>query len=626
MCFTVETAAQLHSQHSPFLVGRAAPAKPASISIVERYATALPVTGSMPVSPVVNTDTQPLVAVLTADTSGTVNLSKTVPASQLTSKTKSKDLPTPLHVPAFKKLLPLLSCTSLSSFVLHGLEEGFDIGHAGATQSILSENLPSALEHASFVSDQIASRVLSNESAGPFAMPPFDMFVCSPLSVVPKSNGKLRLIHHLSFPDNDCVNAGIDKDSFSLQYVTVDDAISFVRSLGRGALMAKLDIRNAFRLIPVSPACYHLLGFKWQEQFYFDKVLPFGLRSAPYLFNTLADILCAVCHELFHIPNLLHLLDDFWLCGPADSPLCKLRLDIIMSVFKYLGVPIAGEKTEGPTTNLTFLGIELDSVEMVARLPENKMADLRSLLHNFRGRRSCRLRELQHLLGKLNFASRVVVPGRTFMRRLYDATRHVSKPYHHVRLPFECQLDLHWWSHLLEGWNGKSMFLDTQVTLASDITIETDASGSIGFGALCNDEWFAGTWRPNQAPKCITYKELYPICLASSTWGHKWCRKRVLFLTDNAAIALVIQSGTSRCPNVMSLLRQLFFICAKGSFMITARHIPGITNTRADALSRQDLPPLPRTAPICSIHTSAALSTSLSSWGDDVSTMCLRVM
>ncbi|XP_065189426.1 uncharacterized protein LOC135820050 [Sycon ciliatum] len=432
-------------------------------------------------------------------------------------------------------LLPRISNRVLSDFILNGLQHGFPIGHSGASVSIISGNLPTAIEHAQFVQQQIADRVRRDESAGPFSVQPFHPFVCSPLGVVPKNNGKFRLIHHLSYPDRMSVNDGINKDLFSLHYVTVDDAIERLQRQGTGALMAKLDIHNAFRLVPVAPTAYHLLGFQWQGQFYYDK-----------------------------------------------------RLNVVLSVFRYLGVPIADEKTVGPTSCLTFLGIELDSVQKVARLPQDKVDDIRSRLLAFRQRQSCRLRELEQLLGKLNFASRVITPGRTFMRRLYDATRNVSKPYHRIRLSPECHLDLLWWSYLLDGWNGKSFFLDLQETLASDILIETDASGAIGHGAVYGTHWFADTWSPQHTPLCITFKELYPICIACATWGHQWCRKRIRFHTDNEAVAAVLKSGTSRCPNVMSLLRQLFFICAKGNFMVTARHIPGTTNILADALSRQD--------------------------------------
>ena len=245
-----------------------------------------------------------------------------------------------------------------------------------------------------------------------------------------------------------------------------------------------------------------------------------------------------------------------------------------------LRIPLPGSshcRRKDSRPNLTFLGIELDSVQKVARLPQDKVDDIRSRLLAFRQRKSCRLRELEQLLGKLNFASRVITPGRTFMRRLYDATLNVSKPYHRIRLSPECHLDLFWWSHLLDGWNGKSFFLDLQETLASDILIESDASGAIGHGAVY------GTLVCRHLVT-TTHSALHCVQGAVS----QWCRKRIRFHTDNEAVAAVLKSGSSRCTNVISLLRQLFFICAKGNFMVTTRHIPGTTNILADALSRQD--------------------------------------
>ena len=148
------------------------------------------------------------------------------------------------------------------------------------------------------------------QTAGPFDIPPFTNFMSSGLGVVPKKNGKLRLIHHLSAPVARSINNGIDKEDYSLHYVTVDDAIEIIMRLGRGCLLAKTDIRNAFRLCPVYPDDYHLLGITWMGHYYYDRVLPFGLRSAPFIFNQVADALQWICLHHFHIGELIHLLDD----------------------------------------------------------------------------------------------------------------------------------------------------------------------------------------------------------------------------------------------------------------------------------------------------------------------------
>lgn len=80
-----------------------------------------------------------------------------------------------------------------------------------------------------------------------------------------------------------------------------------IADLGRGTQLAKIDIKCAFRNIPVHPADRYLL---WKQAIYVDKVLPFGLRSAPKLFNAVADALqfCALFQGTAHVS---HYLDDF---------------------------------------------------------------------------------------------------------------------------------------------------------------------------------------------------------------------------------------------------------------------------------------------------------------------------
>ena len=81
------------------------------------------------------------------------------------------------------------------------------------------------------------------------------------------------------FPHEKSVNSGIPKELSSMTYITIDDAISKVMELGPGTLLAKIDIRNAFRLLPVHPADRHLLAMEWKSSIFIDTCLPYGLRS-----------------------------------------------------------------------------------------------------------------------------------------------------------------------------------------------------------------------------------------------------------------------------------------------------------------------------------------------------------
>ena len=115
----------------------------------------------------------------------------------------------------------------------------------------------------------------------------------SPFGVIPKKHkpGKWRLILDLSSPTGLSVNDGIDKDHCSLSYTSIDDVVKCIISQGRGAMLAKIDIKQAYRNVPVHPEDRPLLGMAWNGKVYLDKVLPFGLRSAPIIFSAIADAL-----------------------------------------------------------------------------------------------------------------------------------------------------------------------------------------------------------------------------------------------------------------------------------------------------------------------------------------------
>ena len=126
---------------------------------------------------------------------------------------------------------------------------------------------------------------------GPFDPASLPSVQTSRFGVIPKNTpGKWRLILDLSDPEGYSVNDGIDPDLCSLSYVSVDEAARAAAKLGRGALLAKVDIKSAYRIVPVHPEDRLLLEMLWEGALYMDATLPFGLRSAPKIFNVLADV------------------------------------------------------------------------------------------------------------------------------------------------------------------------------------------------------------------------------------------------------------------------------------------------------------------------------------------------
>ena len=70
--------------------------------------------------------------------------------------------------------------------------------------------------------------------------------------------------------------------------------------------------------------------------------------------------------------SVLHLLDDFLLLDPPHDSSGSL-LSKLKHCFQALDIPLSDEKTPAPATRLEFLGIMLDSVEMKASLPVEKL-------------------------------------------------------------------------------------------------------------------------------------------------------------------------------------------------------------------------------------------------------------
>ena len=151
---------------------------------------------------------------------------------------------------------------------------------------------------------------------------------------------------------------------------------------------------------------------------------------------------------------------------------------------------------------------------MVLRLPQDKLLELQALLTRWHSWRYCRVRDLRSLVGKLQHASKVVRPGRTFLHRMFallKGTRH-HQPL--IRLNAAFRSDLTWWHTFLEHWNGVAMLAAAQGR-PPDYHLFTDASGTLGCGAWSGHLWFQYLWPVVFAERSIAVKELLPIVLAS---------------------------------------------------------------------------------------------------------------
>ncbi len=137
--------------------------------------------------------------------------------------------------------------------------------------------------------------------------------------------------------------------------------------------MAKSYIKGDFRIVLLHPSQYHLLGFNWENKYYYDKNLAMGLSSSCQIFETIYNAVVIILNTMYNVTDVVKILDDF-LFVQLSKDSCQRNLNSFSELCKFLGIPIAMEMTSDiPTQIIVFLGILMDSVRMLAQLPEDKL-------------------------------------------------------------------------------------------------------------------------------------------------------------------------------------------------------------------------------------------------------------
>ena len=479
-----------------------------------------------------------------------------------------------------------------ATFLSDGFQYGFKLNFEGPRIPFECKNLKSVQDNPVLAKEKIMQEVKLGRIAGPFSTRPISYMRCSPIGLVPKKLGGYRLITHLSFPPGLSVNEHIDDIYASVRYSSFDNAVNMIKTLGKGCLIGTKDVKSAFRLLPCFPGAFDLLGIKLQNEYFIDKMAPMGLKISCLAWEKVATFLNWLIKYRSGSENVDHYLDDFFFAG---SPLCS-ECSELMSQFQdictELGIPIAVEKTQLPTTCLTYLGYELDTIEMKIRIPPEKVLQILQKVKDALAMKKVTLKELQSLTGSLQFCAKAMPSARAFIRRMYSSMGQAKRPYHRVRLSRGIKEDLFMWQTFLTKFNGISYMLDSVWTLSNQLQLQTDSAGgaSLGCGAYFKGNWvflrWPESWQGSDILRDITFLELVPIALAVCLWKENFIGKRILFQSDNMAVTHILNAKTSKSERVMTLVRQIVLWSLQFDFMINSSHLKGSDNQLIDAVSR----------------------------------------
>ena len=483
-------------------------------------------------------------------------------------------------------------------YLVNGVKLGNDIPRTGTR---VCRNLPTACGEyfEGAISKEMMEECRLGRRAGPFDNIPLHNFQCSPLGTVPKKNSeKLRVIHHLSYPrniDNASVNSTIS--DIECKLVKFSEVLNLVQQKGKGCLMAKYDIRNAFRLIRVRVEDQHLLGMLFQSKYYYELCLPFGLKSAPGLFELFATAIEAFIHKS-GVETVRHYIDDYiTISFPVSA---QIDYDKVIEMFKKLNIELASEKLEKPSTRIEFLGLIIDSDLMKVELPEDKLSRYRVLLEEWLKKKYCTLQELQSLVGKLVFASYAIQHGNIFYRRILGLLKQCKGKeeqgkHLQIKLNNKARLDIKWWREFMYKWNGTNIIppsLDNYLSVNQHLMF-TDACRT-GMGAFYNNnEYIRHAWNADELKQAqreselsMPYLELLALIHSINVWAGSLSGKAVILNCDCKTVVQAVNKGRSYDPGMMNLIRILLYITSINSVFIYLQHIDGVKNIDADLLSR----------------------------------------
>ncbi len=482
---------------------------------------------------------------------------------------------TPL-VPLVRSLGAWLELPRPSRWLLRTIRLGYVIQFARRLPKFRGIRFTSVLSKDAPVLHAEVAVLLAKDAIEP--VPPAEMKsgFYSPYFIVPKKDGGLRPILDLRV-----LNRALHKLPFRM--LTQRRIFQCVRPFD---WFAAIDLKDAYFHVSILPRHRPFLRFAFEGRAYQYKALPFGLSLSPRVFTKVVEAALVPLREAGI--RILNYLDDWLILAQSRALLCEHR-DMVLSHLSRLGLQVNREKSKlSPTQRISFLGMELDSVNLTARLSEERAQSMLRCLESLQRKRAVPLKHFQRLLGHMASSAAITPLGllhmRPLQRWLHDrvprwAWRHGT---YRVSLTPSCRRTFSPWSDLA--------FLRAGVPLeqvSRHVVVSTDAS-VMGWGAMCNGHAAAGLWTGPQLQWHINCLELLAVWLALRRFRTLLHEKHILVRSDNTAtVAYINHQGGLRSRRMSQLARHLLLWSQKHLRSLRTVHVPGELNRAADELSRQ---------------------------------------
>lgn len=507
---------------------------------------------------------------------------------------------------------------ALLEAVCRDLEKGALIGcKPEFRHPTAATNAESALQAGRQVSDALADWVAKGFVYGPIPreeVPEEAKF--NGLMVRPKPNGSVRVICNLSAPKDQSVNDGISKDDFP---TSMDPLVKWLRALkkaGRGCNICKIDWADAYKHISVSLEDTNLQWFEWLDMCFKELCLIFGGKSSAGIFDRLAKIVLFIVKHRSGISDeaVIQFLDDCCAAAPAGSEVLDRFDSTFAEVAAMLGIKLAPrddpDKSFGPRTFGTVLGIYYDTVAWTWALPDEKLIRFLHLLQDLMTKEETKQEQIMSMAGKVLNIAPFIPNGRFNLDRILEASGVSQKKNLVVKVSPELKRQMMFWFQMVRTCTGKSAIPDPDIELpAWALDVFTDAAGGScssqgrGAGVVADGFWAFIPWSSaintgrkaehgRQLDRVMSALELVGPLLALVTAQRLLRGKAVKFWVDNAGSVYIWKKGYSMsCPLSTTLVKAMATVAAAIGCQVDVVKITRCSTVEADmadALSKSD--------------------------------------
>ena len=478
--------------------------------------------------------------------------------------------------------------------ILQYVEFGFPLGLWSDAYLVPStRNHSSSYSYFTYVDKFVATELEKTGLTGPFDSAPWDDLMLSPMMTSHKKPASRRPVFDASFGlyslNKNTPEKSYHETEYEFHFPRIDSLADIIASLGPGCYLFKRDLSRFFLQLKIDPIEYDKLGFVWRGWVYFFVSFVWGCRHAGYCGQWLTSAVSFIHAKLgFELTNqlfnILNYADDF-AGAEAELSRAQLSFDTLGQLLFDIGLDESKSKATPPSTEMTYLGVCFDTVNMCMRVDRDKVTELKSELLKWSRKTVAKKQELQSILGKLLWVSRTVRFSRVFVSRIIAEIRKLTSQSTKTTLSLEIRKDFLWWDKYLEAFSGVELIPPT--TVCQSVLGDAYPQGGGSWNPVLS-EYFSMRFPEYMcSPDTpIHIKEFVIVLLCIRMWGVNWAGQRIVIYCDNDSVCDTCTYQKPHDRDMQKLLREFLFWVCRYNFFPIVHKIGTKENHIADFISR----------------------------------------